>query len=47
MLIITSIRTRELLVVQAAVLMLAAIFAIVNLLVDFSYSFLNPRIRYA
>ncbi len=47
MLIINSIRTRELLVVQGAVLMLAAIFALVNLLVDFSYSFLNPRIRYA
>ncbi len=47
MLIITSIRTRELVVVQGAVLMLAAIFAIVNLLVDLSYSVLNPRIRYA
>jgi peptide/nickel transport system permease protein len=47
MLIINSIRTRELLIVQAAVLMLAAIFALVNLLVDFSYSLLNPRIRYA
>lgn len=47
MLIINSIRTRELMVVQGSVLMLAAIFALVNLLVDFSYSFLNPRIRYA
>lgn len=47
MLIINSIRTRELMVVQAAVLMLAVIFALVNLLVDFSYSLLNPRIRYA
>jgi len=47
MLIINSIRTRELMIVQAAVLMLAVIFAVVNLLVDFSYSFLNPRIRYA
>lgn len=46
-LIINAISQRDLPIVQGAVLMLAVVFAIVNLLVDFSYSFLNPRIRYA
>jgi ABC-type dipeptide/oligopeptide/nickel transport system permease component len=29
------------------VLMLALIFVLVNLIVDVSYGFLNPRIRYS
>ncbi len=46
-LIINSISQRDLPIVQGSVLMLAAVFALVNLLVDISYSFFNPRIRYA
>ncbi len=46
-LIINAISQRDLPIVQGAVLMLAVVFALVNLLVDLSYSFLNPRIRYA
>ena len=34
-------------VIQSGVLLLAVIFVLVNLLVDISYAFLNPRIRYS
>jgi peptide/nickel transport system permease protein len=34
-------------VIQSGVLLLALIFVLVNLLVDLSYAFLNPRIRYS
>lgn len=34
-------------VIQSGVLVLAVIFIVVNLLVDVSYAFLNPRIRYS
>lgn len=34
-------------VIQSGVLVLAVIFILVNLLVDVSYAFLNPRIRYS
>jgi len=33
--------------VQAIVLILAAIYVLSNLLVDLSYGFLDPRIRYS
>jgi ABC-type dipeptide/oligopeptide/nickel transport system permease component len=45
-LIINAISQRDFPVVQGSVLMLAVIFALVNLLVDVSYSIVNPRIRY-
>ena len=45
-LIVNAISQRDFPVVQGSVLMLAAVFAIVNLLVDLSYSLINPRIRY-
>ena len=34
-------------VIQSGVMLLALIFILVNLIVDVSYAFLNPRIRYA
>ena len=34
-------------VIQSGVLLLALIFVLVNLIVDVSYAFLNPRIRYS
>ena len=46
-LIINSILTRDYLVVQAAILLLAAFFLIVNLAVDFLYTLLNPRVELA
>lgn len=43
---IQAIYTRDFPVVQAAVLNLAAIFVLINLIVDISYGYLDPRIRY-
>ncbi len=45
-LIVSAISQRDFPVVQGSVLMLAVVFALVNLLVDLSYSLVNPRIRY-
>jgi peptide/nickel transport system permease protein len=45
-LIVNAISQRDFPIVQGAVLMLAVVFALVNLLVDLSYSLFNPRIRY-
>lgn len=45
-LIVSAISQRDFPVVQGSVLMLAVAFAVANLLVDLSYSLINPRIRY-
>jgi ABC-type dipeptide/oligopeptide/nickel transport system permease component len=45
-LIVDAIAQRDFPVVQGSVLMLAIVFAVVNLLVDLSYSLINPRIRH-
>ena len=45
-LLIDSIFNRELVTVQALALMLAVSVALSNLLVDVSYAYLDPRIRY-
>ncbi len=45
-LIIDSISQRDFPVVQGAILMLAAVFVLANLIVDLSYGLINPRIRY-
>ncbi len=45
-LIVNAISQRDFPIVQGGVLMLALIFSLVNLAVDLSYGFLNPRIRY-
>lgn len=46
-LLISSIQNRDYPTVQAVVLVIVAIFLIVNTIVDVLYSFLDPRIRYA
>ncbi len=46
-LIIQSITVRSYTVVQGAVLMTAAVFVLVNLIVDILYAFIDPRISYA
>jgi len=43
-LLVEAIFTRDYLVVQAAILLITVAFVIVNLLVDFIYTWLNPRI---
>jgi len=45
-LILNAIRFRDYAVLQGGVLVFAVIFVLVNLIVDISYAFLNPRIRY-
>jgi len=45
-LMVNAILTRDYPVVQAAALLTALLFVLVNLLVDLSYAFLDPRIRY-
>ena len=46
-LLITAIGNRDYPVVQAAVLFITGGFILINLLVDLSYGYLDPRIRYA
>lgn len=46
-LVVDSILFKELVTVQALVLLIAASVAITNLVVDIFYSFIDPRIRYA
>jgi ABC-type dipeptide/oligopeptide/nickel transport system permease component len=41
-----AINARDYVVVQGGILFFALIVVLVNLLVDVSYAFLNPRIRY-
>jgi ABC-type dipeptide/oligopeptide/nickel transport system permease component len=43
---ITAIIERDVIVVQNLVLLYGTIFVIVNVLVDLSYAWLDPRIRY-
>ncbi|HKP26895.1 MAG TPA: ABC transporter permease [Dongiaceae bacterium] len=44
--IVSAIGSKDFYVVQAGVIMLALIFAAVNLLVDLAYSWIDPRIRH-
>jgi peptide/nickel transport system permease protein len=44
-LIVESVFTRDYPLVQGVVLITASTYVLVNLLVDLSYSLLNPRIR--
>ena len=44
--IVSAIGSKDFYVVQAGVIMLALIFAGVNLLIDLTYSLIDPRIRY-
>lgn len=45
-LIIQSVQNRDFTIIQAAVLLMATTFVLVNLLVDVAYAVLDPRIRY-
>lgn len=45
-LIVNAISQRDFPIVQGGVLMLAVVFTFINLVVDLSYAFLDPRIRY-
>jgi peptide/nickel transport system permease protein len=45
MFLVESIRWRDYPVVQGAILLIAASFVVVNLMVDLTYGFLDPRIR--
>ncbi|BCV23586.1 ABC transporter permease [Gelria sp. Kuro-4] len=44
---VESIKARDFPVVQAAILVVAAAFVLVNLVVDLLYAYVNPRIRYS
>ncbi len=45
--LVTAVVERDIIVVQNLVLLYAAIFVFVNVLVDLSYAWLDPRIRYS
>lgn len=45
-LLVNSILKRDFPIVQAALLLIAGIFVLVNLIVDIVYAYLDPRIRY-
>lgn len=45
-LLVTALFNKDFVIVQAVVLVIATVVAIVNLLVDISYGWLDPRIRY-
>lgn len=45
-LLVDAISNRDYPVVQVAVLLITAVFVLVNLVVDLSYAYLDPRIRY-
>jgi len=46
-LFVSSVYARDYAVVQACVLMFAVVFATVNLLLDITYAWIDPRIRYS
>src|SRR5215813_1470 len=45
--LVTALIERDIIVVQNLVLLYAVIFILVNFLVDLSYAWLDPRIRYS
>lgn len=45
-LLLMAIQERDLIIVTGGILFLAAVFVVVNLIVDIIYCFLDPRIRY-
>ena len=44
-LLVTSILSRDYAIVQAVILLAVAVYVVVNLLTDLTYSYLNPRMR--
>lgn len=47
LLLIQAIQRRDLPLIEATVLVVALLVIVVNMLVDFAYAYLNPRIRYS
>lgn len=45
--VVDAIGNRDYFIIQSSIMIFALIFLVVNLLVDVSYAFLNPRIRYS
>jgi peptide/nickel transport system permease protein len=45
--VVDAIGNRDYFIVQSSIMIFAVIFLAVNLLVDLSYAYLNPRIRYS
>ncbi|MBV8836897.1 MAG: ABC transporter permease subunit, partial [Alphaproteobacteria bacterium] len=45
-LVVFSIQNRDIPTLQAAILVVAAIYALANLVADLLYAFLNPKIRF-
>ena len=43
---VDSIQSKDLPTVQGVILVLAAIYVVMNLLVDLSYGLIDPRIRF-
>jgi peptide/nickel transport system permease protein len=43
---VIAVIERDIIVVQNLILFYAAIFVVINVLVDLSYGWLDPRIRY-
>jgi peptide/nickel transport system permease protein len=44
---VTAISNRDFPLIQGTVLVITAIYVLVNLVVDLSYALIDPRIRYA
>ena len=45
-LLITSITQRDFPIIQAIIVLIAVVVLVLNLLLDLTYGWLNPRIRY-
>lgn len=46
-LLLTAVLARDYAIIRGAILLVAAVFATINLAVDLAYAYLDPRIRYA
>ena len=46
-LIVTSVLRRDYVVIQGTVLMIAAAYVVVNLIIDLLYALIDPRVRLA
>jgi peptide/nickel transport system permease protein len=46
-LLVTSVLNKDFIIVQACILVIALLVLLANLLVDISYGWLDPRVRYS
>jgi peptide/nickel transport system permease protein len=44
--LVSAIRTRDYITIQSAIMVIAGLFVLINLIVDLTYALLDPRIRY-